>query len=576
MIPRLHKMGRRTIGLLHYLYGPGTHEEHIDPHLVAAWDPLAPDPGRNPHTTYADLQRLLDQPVQALAASRRPDEHVWHLSVRAAPEDPILTDEQWGDIARRMVAATGIDPGDGAGCRWAAVRHAEDHIHIIATTVREDGRKPRRHNEAKRAQAEARLVEADYGLRRLNTGDGTAARRPTSAERHKANRHNQERTPRETLRETVRQAVAGAHSEEEFFARLGSSGLLIQQRVAPSGELLGYTVALPDDRNKDGAPVYFSGSKLAPDLSLPRIRERFTTPTETSQDDSGPGQPVLPPVTGPAFARRRATAATWQALLIIDQGDDGAAAGQIAAAAEVLDALAKTSAAHTREELRDAAFAFERASRSHVKAVRGHDRALRQAARDLVHSGPALGRGEDGATTAMLIDMAFFLATTAANWHAKKDHAQQAAAALQAAEHLRAAYHAAAAEPMGVLRQRGQRLALHVQQRQAAFVRQAVPELAERILAEPGWPALAATLTDAQKAGHDPAALFAEATQRRELDTATSISDVLVWRLRRSAHLPAAPETPHEPPARGNRRTPPAAPAAHPASKAASDSVRRR
>ncbi|MFE9790889.1 relaxase/mobilization nuclease domain-containing protein [Streptomyces goshikiensis] len=576
MIPSIHKMGTRTIGLIRYLYGPGTHEEHTNPHLVAAWDALAPDPGRDPAATYEDLQQLLDQPVEALPKSRRPTEHVWHLSVRAAPEDPTLSDEQWGDIARRMVAATGIDPGDGAGCRWAAVRHADDHIHIIATTVREDGRRPRRHNEAKRAQAESRHIEADYGLRRLNTGDGTAAQRPTSAERHKANRHNRQRTPREELRETVRHAVAGAQSEEEFFGRLATAGLLVGQRKAPSGDLLGYTVALPDDRNRHGEPVFYSGSKLAPDLSLPRIRERFTTLAEASEGDSGPGQPVLPPVTGPAFARRRAAAATWQALLIIDQGDDGTAAAQIAAAAEVLDALAKTSAAHTRKELRDAAFSFERASRSHVKAVRGHDHALRQAARDLVHSGPALGRGEDGATTAMLIDMAFFLAITAANWHAKKHHAQQAAAARQAAEHLRAAYEAAATQPMGALRQRGQRMALHVQQRQAAFVRQALPELAERILTEPSWPALAATLTDAQKAGHDPAALLAEATQRRELDTATSISDVLVWRLRRSAHLPAAPEARHKPPARGDRRTPPAAPAAPAAVKAASDSTRRR
>ncbi|MFE7659555.1 relaxase/mobilization nuclease domain-containing protein [Streptomyces celluloflavus] len=575
MIPRVHKTGSRTIGLIRYLYGPGTHEEHTDPHLVAAWDSLVPDPGRDPAATYPDLQKLLDQPVEAMPRSRRPTEHVWHLSVRAAPEDPILTDEQWGDIARRMVAATGIAPdGDTASCRWAAVRHADDHIHIIATTVREDGRRPRRHNEAKRAQAEARHIEADYNLRRLNTGDGTAARRPTSAERHKANRHNQERTPRETLRETVRQAVAGAHSEEEFFARLAASGLLILQRVAPSGDHIGYTVALPDDRNKHGEPVFYSGSKLAPDLSLPRIRERFTPPAEAVlEDDSRPEQPALLPVTGPAFARRRATAATWQALLIIDHGDDGTAAAQIAAAAEVLDALAKTSAAHTRKELRDAAFAFERASRSHLKAVRGHDRALRQAARDLVHSGPALGRGEDGATTAMLIDMVFFLATAAANWHAKKHHAQQAAAARQAAEHLRAAYQTAAAQPMAVLQQRGQRLALDVQRRQAALVRRALPELAERVLAEPGWPALAATLTDAQQAGHDPAVLLAEATRRRELDTATSISDVLVWRLRRSAHLPAAPDTPH---ARGDRHTPPAAPAAQPVSKSASDSNRRR
>ncbi|MCX5127606.1 relaxase/mobilization nuclease domain-containing protein [Streptomyces sp. NBC_00347] len=541
MIPRVHKMGSRTIGLIRYLYGPGTHEEHTDPHLVAAWDSLVPDPGRNPKATYVDLQRLLDQPVEALPKSRRPTEHVWHLSVRAAPEDPILSDEQWGDIARRMVAATGIAPDDDtAACRWAAVRHADDHIHIIATTVREDGRRPRRHNEAKRSQAEARLIEAQYGLRRLDTGDGTAAQRPTSAERHKADRHQRERTPREELRESVRRAAAGARSEEEFFGRLTHAGVLVKQRVAPSGDLLGYTVALPDDRNKHGEPVFYSGSKLASDLSLPRIRERWTPSAEPSSDEViSPEQPALPPVTGPAYARRRATTATWQALLLIEHGDDGTAAAGIAAAGEVLDALADTSAAHTRRELRDAAFAFERASRSHVRAVRGHDRALRQAAYDLVHSGPALDRGEDGATTAMLIDTAFFLVTAAANWHAKKKHAQQAEAAHQAAGHLRAAYEIAAAQPMSVLHQRGRSLPL--QRRQAVVLRQALPEIAEQVLAEPGWPALAATLADTRAAGHNPAHLLVEATRHRELDSATSVSDVLVWRLRRLAHLPADP-----------------------------------
>ncbi|MHC3471516.1 relaxase/mobilization nuclease domain-containing protein [Streptomyces sp. 7R007] len=578
MIPRVHARGTRTIGLLHYLYGPGTHEEHVVPHLVAAWDGLAPDPDRDPGATYGDLQRLLDQPVMALPESRRPAEHVWHLSVRAAPEDPILSDEQWGEIARRMVAATGIAPdGDDAACRWAAVRHADDHIHIIATIVREDGRQARLRQDGKRSQAEARKIEIDYGLRRLSTGDGTAAQRPTSAERHKAEREGRERTAREELRETVRRAVAGTASTEEFFDRLAAAGLLIRKRVAPSGDLLGYKVALPDDRNGEQEPVFYAGSTLAPDLSLPRIRERWTLPAEpASADGSRLEQPALPDVTGPAFARRRATAATWQALLIIDAGDDGAAAAQITAAGEVLDALAKTSAAHTRAEMREAAFVFERASRSHVKAVRGHDRSLRQAARDLVRSGPALGRGEDGATTAMLIDMAFFLVIAAANWHAKREHAQQAAAAQQAAEHLRAAYETAAAQPMATLRQRGQRLTPRVRQRQAELLQQVLPDLAERIRAEAGWAALAATLDDVRKAGHDPAVLLTDAARRRELDTADSISDVLVWRLRRGAHLLALPASPDGTATPGTRLTAPPAPATRPANSAVTDPSRRR
>ncbi|MGW7423573.1 relaxase/mobilization nuclease domain-containing protein [Streptomyces sp. NPDC054813] len=535
MIPRIQKRGQRTLGLLYYLYGPGKFEEHIDPHLVASWDNNAPDPGRDESATLKQLQQLLDQPLENIEESERPRKHVWHLSVRNAAEDRILTDEEWGDIARRMVAAAGIDdPEQGAGCRWAAVRHADDHIHIVATLVREDGYKPDLDHDAARVQAQARALEEEMGLRRLNKGDGTAAKRPTSAERHKAERQGRGRTAREELRETVRRAVAGATSEEEFFDRLAAAGLLIRKRIAPSGDLLGYKVALPEDRNAQDEPVFYPGARLAPDLSLPRIRERW------SADGHTPGTaPREPAPSSPASARRRTASAAWQAVLIVEHGDDAVAAAYIAAAGEVLDALAQTSAAHTRSELREAAWAFERASRSHVQAERGHDRALRQAARDLVHGGPALGRGEDGATTAMAIDMLFFLITAAAHWHAKKDHAQQAAAAHQAAEHLRAAYKAAAAQPLGILYERGRHLNRPLRMRQTALLREAVPELAEQILAEPGWYALAATLVDAEAAGHNPAALLTEAVGQRELDTASSISDVLVWRLRRAADLPA-------------------------------------
>ncbi|MFF2718308.1 relaxase/mobilization nuclease domain-containing protein [Streptomyces sp. NPDC058011] len=580
MIPRIHKQGSSTRGLLNYLYGKGTRDEHVDPHLVASFDYLmAPDPGRDPSATKEDLQRLLDQPLHLLDEGQRPDQHVWHCSVRAAATDRVLSDEEWGDIARRIVAATGIDSGgaDDAGCRWAAVRHADDHIHIIATLVREDGRRPDHHRSGQRAQAEARLIEADYDLHRVTPGDGTAAKRPTSAERHKAERQGRERTAREKLREAVRGASAGAASTDEFFDRLAADGLLIRKRIAPSGDLLGYKLALPDDRNKDDEPVFYAGSTLAPDLSLPRLRERWSLRTAAgSEGEPAQVKPALPPVTHPAFARRRAAAASWQALLIIGHGDDGTAAAQIAAAGEVLDALSKTSAAHTRAELRQAAFVFERASRSHVRAVRGHDRALRQAAHDLVHSGPALGRGEDGAATAMLIDMALFLAVTAANWHARRHHGQQAASAEQAAEHLRAAYQAAAEHPMAALRERGQRLSPRMRQRQVELLQRVLPELSDQARAEPGWPALATTLAEAQQAGHDPAALLADATRRRELDTASSISDVLVWRLRRSAHLPAAPESRQGAPARDNRRTPPATLTAPSAATAASDLSRRR
>lgn len=554
MIPSVNKSGSDTRGLLYYLYDTGKYEDHTDPHLVASFDGMSPDPGRDPNATLTDLQQLLDQPVNAL--DKRPAKHVWHTSVRADPGDRILSDEEWADIARRIVAATGIDPGGGQpGCRWAAVRHADDHIHIVATLVTEDGHRPDDYRSGTRAQAEARLIEKELGLHQVAPGDGTAAQRPTSAERHKAERQGRERTAREELRESVRRAVTGASCDEEFFDRLAAAGLLIRTREAPSGDLLGYKVALPDDLNKDGEPVFYPGARLAPDLSLPRIRERWSGEPQggapSRQEEvirTGPGTP--------AAARRGTASAAWQAWLVVEHGDDGDVAAHIAATGEVLDALAKTSAAYTRRELRDAATAFERASRSHIRAVRGHDHALRQAARDLVHGGPALGRGEDGATTAMAIDMLFFLITAAAHWHARKGHAQQAEAAARAADHLRTAYQAAAAQPLGVLYQRGRRLSRPMLQRQTVLLREALPGLAEQILAEPGWYALAATIAEAEAAGHDPAALLSDAVERRELDTADSVSDVLVWRVRRTADLPADVAHLPEAPASGAQATP--------------------
>ncbi len=92
-----------------------------------------------------------------------------------------------------------------------------------------------------------------------------------------------------------------------------------------------------------------------------------------------------------------------------------------------------------------------------------------------------------------------------------------------------------------MLYQRGRHLNRSLLQRQTVMLREALPALAEQILAEPGWYALAATIADAEAAGHDPAALLSDAVERRELDTAESVSDVLVWRMRRMADLPPTP-----------------------------------
>src|SRR5674536_287142 len=56
--------------------------------------------------------------------------------------DRHLADEQWRDIAATYLDRIGLAPrGDDLGVRWVAVRHADDHVHVVATLARQDGRR---------------------------------------------------------------------------------------------------------------------------------------------------------------------------------------------------------------------------------------------------------------------------------------------------------------------------------------------------------------------------------------------------------------------------------------------------
>ncbi|MFJ8440883.1 relaxase/mobilization nuclease domain-containing protein [Kitasatospora griseola] len=542
MIPKIRTGTGGTYGLVRYLFGPGKHDEHTDQHVVASWNGFAPDPGRKPHHTIAQLANQLDQPVKAIG-DRAPATTIWHCSVRADPGDRHLDDADWANIARRIVHASGIAPdGDTTACRWVAVRHADDHIHIAATLVRQDGRLAGLSFDRRKAQAEARRIEKDYGLRQLASGDGTAAKNPTSQERWKAERTGRTETPRETPREAVRQAVAGAATEAEFFDRLREAGLRVKLRHAPSGDLLGYNVALPGDRNRDSEPVWFAGSTLAPDLSLPRIRRRLTdAPADIAPPHSGTSRTDR---SAPARTRRSAAATAERATALLDEDGDEAAA-QFVGVGELLDALAQTSPAATRTELRDAARAFESATRSHVRAENADIRALRSAARGIVHAGTALGRGEDGGATAMLLSTLVLLTLAAARWHSARGHAQQAAASRQAVEHLRAAYRQSAATPLRTMREMAQALPEPERRRHEATIRAALGKPENHTATDHQHDALAATLAEAEKAGHDPKALLEEAIDRRELESARDTDAVLVWRICRIADLPANPARPN-------------------------------
>ncbi|WP_329448914.1 hypothetical protein OG906_38315 (plasmid) [Streptomyces sp. NBC_01426] len=176
-----------------------------------------------------------------------------------------------------MVHAAGIaEHGDEQACRWIAVHHADDHIHIAATLARQDGRHPRVRGDILNMHTAARAFEARWGLTPMSPFDRTARRRPVTGEAEKAARRGLAETAREVPQRTVRTAAALARGGTDFLNRLRDAGLRVHERRDDDGTLVGYSVALPGDRADGGTrPVWFAGSTLAYDLSLPRVRERY-------------------------------------------------------------------------------------------------------------------------------------------------------------------------------------------------------------------------------------------------------------------------------------------------------------
>lgn len=526
MIPKLAKGGGYTAGLLAYLYGPGQRDEHEDPRMVAAWAPWVGDPARSAGVSVGDLALLLDAPVHALPGGV-PPEHVYHVAVRLAPEDPVLTDELWADVARAMMSAAGIAPaGDLWGCRWVAVRHAEDHIHIVATKGRQDGLKPVLRQDIVHMQQAARRFEVSWGLRRLTSGDRTAKLWPTTGEQRKASRHRRAATARDQLERSVRTAAAGAADEQDFFARLGTSGVRVSQRVPPGGgPSTGYSVALPGDRDRSDRAVWFAGSRLAHDLSLPRVRERWQVPIPS---------PSTPPV------------ALWQTLerdvrTAADRLGVGGrlqGAGDVAALGDLLVLVPAAAPPLAHRRLTDSAAAFERAARAPGKrGLDGTARALfRSSARTLASAAALAGHNDTAAFLGFLLALTTAVAA-AQRWHVEQAYEAQAESAGRAGGLLHEALEVSTgAATVGGVRRRAASSPL------AEVVAKVLPAHASLVLMDPAWPALRDRLAAVSRAGFDPASVLAGVAARRELGSAQSVAQVLVWRLDgwTLAHRPAS------------------------------------
>lgn len=484
--------GWRPGGLLAYLFGPGRHEEHRDPRIVASWDgapwlhqpdKLAPvvlegevlEPGEfdfdlrplirvmqelaqqaglplnNPPPVTPEWAQVLESGAgvpadappwvrhykydsAAKAVLPRPG-YVWHCPVRLHPDDPTLTDEQWQHIAQRLMQATGIHQ---AGCRWVAVRHADDHIHLVATLVSErTGKRHHPYRDYPKLRTACQQLEREFGLVSTASADRTAAPAPTRAEIGKAERRGRAVTAREELRRIVTRCAAAAGDGTEFLAELKREGIGPQVVFDVAGQVRGYTVALPGDVTATGQRVRYSGGTLAPDLTWPKLLARWS-----STPPLGPIQRNDHGRVTPAERRdtlRHNTQTVQHATAAVRNGTEDAD-GIVHAASELLTVLGRAREGHTPAELTAIAGRYDRAARTPHRVLPANPgllaRELRLAARRLAAIGVLSGRGEEKlAMMALLLALGSLVAEIAA-WQHLHGRVHQATAARTAAEAL--------------------------------------------------------------------------------------------------------------------------------------------
>jgi len=436
VIGKICPRGQDLAGLIRYLYGPGRREEHTDPHIIAGYRPppdLEPPVRANGRRDFRRLVGLLRLPHDALGEWGYA-KAVWHCSMRAAPDDRMLSDAEWAQMAGDVMHRTGLCPRgeEDDAVRWVAIRHGLDHIHLVAMLARQDRTRPRLWNERYRVRDACLAAEERYGLRSTAPADRTAARQPTRAEAGKATRQGRGEPVRLTLRRQVCTAAASAASTGEFFARLDQAGVLVRLRYSTRnpGQVTGYAVALPGDTTRNGQLVWYGGGKLAVDLSWPRLQQRWTRPAR-------PDTPLAP---GEAdalweYAARTAADATARIRYYTATANPAAAADAASAAS---DALHTAAAALGNRILRRAADDYDRAARQpwgRIPAPTPAGNQLRHAAR-LISAYAYLTRDRTLTPVVLLVRLAA-LAEAVAQWRESQQHAAQAAAALRAARHLR-------------------------------------------------------------------------------------------------------------------------------------------
>lgn len=252
MIAKVRK-GQDFGKLFSYLYRESVLEQHTNPHAVGG-------------NVIGDDPQTLAQDFRAFAAAnRRTQTPVFHASLRLAPGEQ-LSDEQWNQAAVTFLKQMKFIGEDSDGFNstdvpWVAIRHADDHVHIVACRVRFDATTVNIWQDYKRSHEAVREVEKQLGLSTPAPSTDLLAT-VTKGERQLATRR--EAVPERTL---LQQRIT--HSRDHcdgtrkgFESKLTELGVKFKANQASTGKMNGYSFSLEGWSDAGGEQVWLQSSKI--------------------------------------------------------------------------------------------------------------------------------------------------------------------------------------------------------------------------------------------------------------------------------------------------------------------------
>lgn len=195
---------------------------------------------------------------------------VYHLSLRLAPGER-LDDERFAQVADRFMVRIGFE-----NAAYTIVRHAEDHVHVIACRVGLDGKTISDSNERWRQKWLAYEVEVEFGLKHaieLTPKPSTPQDAPKIKISQAELEHSQRLGvvhPKITLAAKINDAITFSQGDQaEFLRCLADTGVTVHIAQNKSGKINGASFELRD-APAGFSPVY-KGSEIHKSYSWQNI-----------------------------------------------------------------------------------------------------------------------------------------------------------------------------------------------------------------------------------------------------------------------------------------------------------------